>query len=215
MVKVTESGENRLSSLSTVFMHSLTSITFVVSEKNPIIKVFDNWRSPDTSGLTKTIWIITLQYTLVSHKSYCAWSFQCVATIQYIDYSGQDSKKHNIQSMSLTHLWPGNSCLLFWALTTTKDYIRHQDWKSTSTRFLAILRTSHLTLTTFSFYNTVKIFHMNFFFYQLCQNTSHKLCFILYITNQSLSRNKNLETRSSRPQAGLLSWSLKNLASYV
>ena len=44
MVKVTESGMNRLSSMSSTIMQSLTFITFTVSEKIPMLKVFNKPR---------------------------------------------------------------------------------------------------------------------------------------------------------------------------
>ena len=85
-------------------MQSLTFITFMVSEKIPVLKFL---RSPDTWP-TKSMKIIShWTHTRAVQFIVCMILLMYVATIQHLNYSRQ-SKKYNLQFIFLTHLWPWN-----------------------------------------------------------------------------------------------------------
>ena len=69
MAKVTESGMNRYSSMSSTIMQSLAFITFMMSEKFLMLKFLT---SPNT-WLTKNMLIISLEYTSNSYNSHIVY----------------------------------------------------------------------------------------------------------------------------------------------
>ena len=97
-------------------MQSLTFITFMVSEKTPMLKFstnLDTWPTKDVQNLPWTHISVT-QFIL------CMIFLMLVATIQHLNYSWQEpkqeSKKHNLQLIFLTHLWLKQNLTLFMRL---------------------------------------------------------------------------------------------------
>ena len=51
---------------------------------------------------------MSLKYMPVTWSKLCLTFLMCVETMYHLNYSGQESKKNNVQFMILTYLWPWN-----------------------------------------------------------------------------------------------------------
>ena len=84
---------------------SLTSVFFMLSEKIPMLKVFNMPRQLiDQKHINYLPWT----HTSVTWFILCMICSMYVVTIQHLNYSRQESKKHILQFIVPTPLWPWN-----------------------------------------------------------------------------------------------------------
>ena len=92
--------------MSSTIIQCLTFITFMVSEKIPMLQFSTN---PDTWP-TKNVNLLPWTHIRVTWFILCMIFLLYVANIQHLNYSRQESKqgsrKHNLLLIFLTYLWP-------------------------------------------------------------------------------------------------------------